>query len=420
MQSHYAYHLTQDELRLSSHAKIRELADANFLAEDHNDYNKGLQTLQTDANRENFRLNGNEYKSLDREAFKKKLEESFTKPAADLLFQHYSQVPGMYASEFLFLYELANYTGLDLDASIFPEEKEVAQQQSTDIYVDPSDNQIYYKTVGVVPLSLILLADRQSKETRTAEYLFKLTQKGFELVRISTNQPLFKHLLMGDQDEVKKLAKPSSKPIEYKPYVRSERNDVQPERDAEKPLTWWQRRKNSVFAQKWKSLPGWKKILTGVIVGLSVCAIIATAIFFPPSILVTVPVIGQMTAAAVTMAATGIFAGGVLIVHGIDIATQKLPTKTIPEAPSSTKRESSSTPASTPTPSESSQVGIGRRLSRANSSNSATPPDTSPKAIVSDLPSPGGSKIDEPPSRPVVVKDQTTTAVKVTKQRSRL
>ncbi len=69
--------------------------------------------------------------------------------------------------------------------------------------------------------------------------------------------------------------------------------------------------------RKWQSTDrGWK-IMAGMGIGLGVAAVVAAAIIFPPSLLITIPAVGAVTAVTATAASSVVVAG----VSGIALAT---------------------------------------------------------------------------------------------------
>ncbi len=337
--SAYNLHKSKNEI-------FKERFKKGLVTSPNHDEQGGIKSLRGDIGRcLNISIDGENLTKENLETGLKKLPEA----KRELLLKHYSQDPSYIVGSDVFL---SCYHPIDSPIKIpsesfsqaFDEENETELEQSSRIYFQ--DGEIYFSAVGVISANMFVPAPR--RQSRSAEALFKLTENGFRLEKIGTNQSLFAHLYMGNVNEVKKLAN-----VPKKEQVQSETHTPKPiirRVEAEpKPMDFLQRIK-----KKWQAISPNARVAAGVTLLLGIGAIVAGALFCPLSLAVTLPYVGKLLVAPALIYGGAGLSGFTTIAHMTHTALKKIPFAAKEEIPSPRQPQL--------TKKSSSQADIGRRL----------------------------------------------------------
>lgn len=304
MQSRYQYVLTQRELQYESGNEnrfIQALAKNSFLEKSYNHAPAaGLAELRKDLGAaRHLALNHRQFSSITEEELAREFPGQH-----QLLLRHYSQYPAFYASSNPLLSFLSVCGDIQFPSEAFS--RDVADKMHQEVGIFAENGEIYFKAVGLIPLNLFL-ADKSNRESRSIEATFKLTQQGFELVRIATNQKPFYELLKGNKKAVLDLAQPQAAKI-----------------------SGWQR-----FKQKWNALSTARKVAAGIFIALGIAAVIV-GVFFCPPLSIALPFVGKIGVPAILTYGGAGLAGATALGHTADIATTRLPKEQASVAPEPT------------------------------------------------------------------------------------
>ena len=296
----YKYELLPDDLRASNASTIKKLVEANFIETGLNELDKGLESLNIELKR-NYCLN---HHKLKKGITIEELQKEF--PGKDeFLLRHFTTNPCFYGSFYLLADEFRRL----FNVNSIGEDIRNKEPESTNVFdIYKKDEEIYFKTITKVPLKTFSEVHKFQRKEEATETVFKLTENGFQLVYIATHSPFLRALLMGDKGEVER-------------------------QHAVLRLSRWER-----FKQKWQAMSLGAKMVAGFSILAGIAAVLL-GVFFPPSLAVTVPLLGKLTAGTLLTYGGAVLAGVTALGHTAHILTTPLPQSGVVQQSSSEKQD---------------------------------------------------------------------------------
>jgi hypothetical protein len=302
------------------------------LVQNNNDEEKGLEDFYRDASRTTFQINN---KTLLFSKERKKSEESedsedrvlvYSNPEefkkilkGELLDQysnflrHYSQGPGASVCGRCFFYFLEHKIEFDetqLQMAIIHEEFDPKLRPGhIDIKINFIDGVVSLETTELICCNQLFPGYPMTGPDRRCHVktVAKLTPDGFDITW-ETQQPLILQALKGGKTSLMAFTDTAEKQQTAQPEPIFK--VVQPSR-----LSRFKEKCGQVgqafkeLPEKWKALPTKWKVLTGAVLFVGAAAIVVGGIVFPPSLAVTLPVVGKITIPAATVTASLVYGG---------------------------------------------------------------------------------------------------------------
>ncbi|HSW68737.1 MAG TPA: hypothetical protein VLI69_01095 [Gammaproteobacteria bacterium] len=288
----YHFVLRKEDLLACHNPIFKELIRDNYLVTSSKvqSVDEGLAQLNGEGSQRARNFSGSRGVRVSgetRESFSEDfLKETFPEGQHEHILKHYSQGPDQLAASSHML-AFGRHDTLDLTKDLFAEDNISEFKEGVNIFRE--ERITYYKVTKLVDLNL-LPGNVHSQKKAAVQAIFKPTKNGYEFVSLATNQPAIFYLWRGHRQE-----------LEEHCFL----------------LTRRQR-----FLHQWRSVSTTRKIAAGVAI-LAGAAAIVLGVFFPPSLVVTIPSIGKFASASLLIYGGTGLAGAALAGHTTDILLPK-------------------------------------------------------------------------------------------------